>query len=113
MHGLVIQPNSDDVTAEIASDKITLSRPGGLTLSSADVGAERAAVAVRPVFDVNEWRRNRADAFLRRLTPLVAGAAGATADQRTPARLDLARFYMAWGMYPEAKGVLDLTLAEA
>src|SRR4030081_1455101 len=53
IHGVVIQPNSDDVTAEIASDKITLSRPGGLTLSSADVGAERAPKTVRPVFDVN------------------------------------------------------------
>ena len=113
MHGVVIQPASDDVAVEIASDKITLSRPGGLTLSSADVGAERAAVAVRPVFDVNEWRRNRAEEFLKRLNALVAAAAGATAEQHTPARLDLARFYMAWGMYPEAKGVLDLTLAEA
>jgi tetratricopeptide (TPR) repeat protein len=113
MHGVVIQPNSDDVTAEIASDKITLSRPGGLTLSSADVGAERAATAVRPVFEVNEWRRNRSEEFLKRLDTLVTAAAGSTAEQRAAARLDLARFYMAWGMYPEAKGVLDLTLAEA
>jgi len=112
VHGVVIQPNSDDVTAEIASDKITLSRPGGLTLSSADVGAERAAAAVRPVFEVNEWRRNRSEEFSKRLDALVTAAANAAPEQRTPARLDLARFYMAWGMYPEAKGVLDLTLAE-
>jgi hypothetical protein len=112
-HGVVIQPTSDDVSAEIASDKITLSRPGGLTLSSADVGPERAAAAVRPVFDVNEWRHNRAEEFLKRLDTLVTAAANAAPQQRTPARLDLARFYMAWAMYPEAKGVLDLTLAEA
>jgi len=113
IHGVVIQPNSDDVTAEIASDKITLSRPGGLTLSSADVGAERAATAVRPVFEVNEWRRNRSEEFVKRRDALIVAAANATAEQRTAARLDLARFYMAWGLYPEAKGVLDLTLAEA
>src|ERR1700735_3887639 len=29
-----------------------------------------------------------------------------------PARVDLARFYLARGMYPEAKGVLDLVLAD-
>jgi tetratricopeptide (TPR) repeat protein len=113
IHGVVIQPNSDDVTGEIASDKITLSRPGGLTLSSADVGAERAAKTVRPVFDVNEWRRNQQDDFIKRLDTLVTAAAGATAEQRTPARMDLARFYMSRGMHPEAKGVLDLTLGEA
>jgi tetratricopeptide (TPR) repeat protein len=113
IHGVVIQPNSDDVAAEIASDKITLSRPGGLTLSSADVGAERAAKTVRPIFDVNEWRSNQSEDFIKRLDTLVTAAASATAEQRTPARMDLARFYMSRGMYPEAKGVLDLTLSEA
>ncbi len=113
IHGVVIQPNSDNVTAEIASDKITLSRPGGLTLSSADVGAERAALAVRPIFDVNEWRRNQSEDFIKRLDTLVTAVASASAEQRAPARLDLARFYMSRGMYPEAKGVLDLTLSEA
>jgi tetratricopeptide (TPR) repeat protein len=112
IHGVVIQPNSDDVAAEIASDKITLSRPGGLTLSSADVGAERAATAVRPVFDVNEWRKNQSEDFIKRLDLLVTALASASAESRAPARLDLARFYMSRGMYPEAKGVLDLTLAE-
>jgi tetratricopeptide (TPR) repeat protein len=112
-HGVVIQPNSDDVSAEIASDKITLSRPGGLTLSSAEVGAERAATAVRAIFDVNEWRKNQSEDFIKRLDVLVTASASAVAEQRAPARLDLARFYMSRGMYPEAKGVLDLTLGEA
>ena len=35
IHGVAIRPNSDDVTAELAPDKIMLGRPGGLTLSSA------------------------------------------------------------------------------
>jgi tetratricopeptide (TPR) repeat protein len=113
IHGAVIQPNSDDVTAEIASDKITLSRPGGLTLSPADVGAERAATAVRPIFDVNEWRRNQQEDFVKRLDGLVTASASALGEQRTPARLDLAQFYMSRAMYPEAKGVLDLALGEA
>ena len=42
IHGVAVRPNSDDVTAELAADKITLGRPGGLTLSSAMPAAERA-----------------------------------------------------------------------
>jgi hypothetical protein len=53
IHGVAIRPNSDDVTAEIAPDKIILGRPGGLTLSSADVSAERAPT--RPA-DLRRWR---------------------------------------------------------
>jgi tetratricopeptide (TPR) repeat protein len=112
IHGVVIQPNSDDVSAEIASDKITLSRPGGLTLSPADVGAERAATAIGPIFDVKEWRRNQQEDFVKRLDALVTAAAS-SAEQRMPARIELARFYMSRGMYGEAKGVLDLALGEA
>ena len=36
-HGMVVQPLADDVSAELASDKIVISRPGGLSLSSASV----------------------------------------------------------------------------
>jgi tetratricopeptide (TPR) repeat protein len=113
IHGVAVHPNSDDVTAELASDKIILSRPGGLTLSSADVGAERASIAVRPIFDVLEWRKNQAENFVARVDALVAAVAAAEPDHRTPARVDLARFYMSRGMYSEAKSVLDLVLADA
>jgi tetratricopeptide (TPR) repeat protein len=43
---------------------------------------------------------------------LVAAVAAAEPDQRRSTRIDLARFYMSRGMYPEAKGVLDLVLAD-
>ncbi len=104
VHGVAIRPNSDDVTAELASDKIILGRPGGLTLSSADVGAERAATAVRPIFDVIEWRKNQGENFIARQDELVAAAAAAEPDQRTPARVDLARFYLSRGMYRGSQG---------
>ena len=42
IHGVAVHPNSEDVSAEVAPDKIIIGRPGGLTLSSADVAAERA-----------------------------------------------------------------------
>ena len=113
IHGVAVHANSDDVKAEVATDKILLGRPGGLTLSSADVAAERANVAVRPIFDVGEWRANQAENFIAREDALVKAMGMATPDVRAAARLDLARFYMARGMYPEAKGVADLVLSEA
>src|SRR5947209_2317412 len=42
-HGVVIQPRADDVIAEVSNDKIVVTRPGGLTLSSA--GARVIAAA--------------------------------------------------------------------
>jgi hypothetical protein len=112
IHGLAIRPTSDDVTAAINSDKVILARPGGLTLSSAEVGAERATSAVRPMFDVPEWRKNQTGKFAAREDQLI-DAASAQPEQGIAARVDLARFYIARRMYPEAKGALDLALADA
>jgi tetratricopeptide (TPR) repeat protein len=112
IHGVAVRPNSDDVTADVAPDKIILGRPGGLTLSSADVGVERAPVAVRPIFDADEWHKNQTENFTPRLDQLVAAIAAAEPDARTAPRVDLARFYLSRGMYAEAKGVLDLVLVD-
>ena len=116
IHGIAIRPSSDEVTADVGPDKVILGKPGGLTLSPADSGAERASTAVRPIFDLGEWRKNQEGNFNTRLDTLIeaAGAAAAGgADQRRSARTDLARFYMSRGMYSEAAGVLDLALADA
>jgi tetratricopeptide (TPR) repeat protein len=113
IHGVAIRLNSEDVTAELAPDKVILGRPGGLTLSSADVGADRAPTAKRPIFDTIEWRKNRSENFIARKDALQAAAAAAEAHRRTPARIDLASFYMSHALYPEAKSVLDLVLADA
>ena len=116
IHGVAIRPNSDEVTVDVGPDKIVLGKPGGLTLSPADNGAERAPTAVRPIFDLGEWRKNQEGSFNERADALVeaAGAAAtAAAEQRVSAQVDLARFYMARGMYPEAVGVLNLALADS
>ena len=112
IHGVVIAPNSDEIVADVGAEKITLSRPGGLTLSSATAVPQRASMAVRPIFNVAEWRRNQQQPFVGRLGELVSADSLATGKQVTPARLELARFYMACGMYYEAKAVLDLVLED-
>jgi hypothetical protein len=111
-HGVVVHPNSDDVKAEVGPDKVIVSKPGGLTLSTADVASERATVAMRPLFDLNEWHKNQNENFLARLDTLIKAAAAAGVDQRTQTRLELANFYMARGMYQEARGVTNLIYSE-
>ena len=111
-HGVAVRPNSDDIGVEVAPDKIILGRPGGLTLSSAGVAAERAATAVRPLFDIDEWKKNQEGQFVAREDALMLAIAAADPDQRPQARLDLAQFYVARGMYPEAKGETEVILAD-
>ncbi|KJC37122.1 hypothetical protein UP09_28125 [Bradyrhizobium sp. LTSP885] len=113
IHGLVVHPNADDVKAEVSADKVMLGRPGGLTLSSADVAAERATAAVKPLFEVDEWRKNQSENFLERLDGLITAISAANAEQVPQARLDLANFYMARGMYPEAHAVTNLILSDS
>lgn len=112
IHGVVIQQKSDDITAGISSDTLTLTRPGGLTLSTATSAPERAASLIRPVFDVTEWRDYQNAEFIPTRNKLLTKAAQATGTARLPVHVDLARFYLARGMYPEAKGVLDLAFSE-
>ncbi len=112
VHGVVVHPNADDIKAEVGSDKVMLGRPGGLTLSSADVSAERATAAVRPLFDVSEWRKNREEKFFPRLDALIRAAALVGPEQKAQARIDLANFYMSRGMYQEARGVTNLIISE-
>lgn len=113
IHGVVIQQKSDDLTAGISSDTLTLSRPGGLTLSTAMTAPDRATSIVRPVFDVTEWRTFQNAEFIPTRNKLLTAASMAKGSARMPAHVDLARFYLARGMSVEAKAVLDLALAEA
>jgi tetratricopeptide (TPR) repeat protein len=111
-HGVAVRPNSDEVAVEIAGTKVIIGKPGGLTLSSVDVAAERAPMAVRPLFDVEEWRKNQGENFVERQNALIQAIARAEPDLRPQARLDLARFYMSRAMYYEAKGETEAALSD-
>jgi tetratricopeptide (TPR) repeat protein len=113
IHGVVVQSNADDVAVDAGTDKVSLSRPGGLTLSPADASPQRASLAVLPIFDVGRWRKDQEGKFTDRLDEFINAASQAEGDARMPARIDLARFYMARGMYQEAKGAADLALLGA
>jgi tetratricopeptide (TPR) repeat protein len=111
-HGIAARPNSESVAVEIAPDKVMFGKPGGLTISSAGVSAERASTAVRPVFDIGEWQRDQAGRFIERQDALIAAAGTAEPERRGQTRLQLARFYMARGLYAEAAGEAAYALAD-
>src|SRR5262249_35961367 len=90
-HGIAIRPNSDDVAVEVAPGKVIVGKPGGLTLSSANISAERAPMAVRPIFDIEEWHKNQAERFIKRENALIMAAAAAEPDKSSAARLAPAR----------------------
>ena len=113
-HGIVIQPLADDIKAELQPDRINLTRPGGLTLSSGAIG-ERAAntFTFNPLlFDTQLWGFDREAKYTERQNELIRQAAGAPEGKRYQARLNLARFYIARDMGAEAKGVLDVALGD-
>jgi tetratricopeptide (TPR) repeat protein len=112
VHGVVIAPLAEDLAVELASDRVMIGRPGGLTLSQSGPGARRAGLLRPTVFDAQTWVADRQADFNARLLTLVNAAAASSDAKRTLARLDLARFYAARGMYEESKGVLDVAIAE-
>jgi tetratricopeptide (TPR) repeat protein len=124
-HGVVVQPLADDIAVEVLPGKVVIGRTAGLTLSSsgfqlpATGEAGEAAEGSRrqtyrtSAFDPQLWGFDQGADFVPRQTELMRAAAEAPEGRRAAARLDLARFYLARHMYPEAKGALDAVVQDA
>src|SRR5262249_2503676 len=111
-HGVVIKPFADDLNTELAADKIVITRPAGLILSVTAQSDARGPSYHRNVLDAQSWGFDRQADFRERKSELMNAAADAPESKRLGARADLARFYLARDMAPEAKGVLDIALAD-
>jgi hypothetical protein len=107
--GLALQPLADDVQASVTADSVTVSRPGGLALS---VAAAQQVAGARTTFDPKVWAADRAAPFVQRESELIAAAAAAPESRRWQPRLDVARFYLARELAAEAKGVLEVAMAD-
>jgi hypothetical protein len=115
-HGVVIQPLADDVNVTTLSDRIIIARPAaGLTLSAgsglASSVAEGGQRGYRP-FDPQIWGFDSQSKFASRQDELIRTVAEAPDRRRMAARLDVARFYLARNLFGEAKGVLDVAVAD-
>ena len=113
-HGVVIEPLADDLTAEALPERIVISRPGGLTMTAAlgsDGSGSALQLARAGALDAQAWGFDRHGDLQDRQVALMRAVAEVPEEKRNAARTDLARFYLAREMAPEAKGVLDVTLA--
>jgi tetratricopeptide (TPR) repeat protein len=110
--GVAVEPFADDLAVGLTAHGVVISRPRGLILSSS-LKSLLSDNQVRPtMFDPESWGADRKGSFERRQSQLIADAAEAPANKRLQPRLALIRFYLARAMYPEAKGVLDVELAD-
>jgi tetratricopeptide (TPR) repeat protein len=87
-----------------------------LSLSDVGNGRTRAGGGVffqRHALDAQAWGFDRQAEFGERSLQLIRAAAEAPQEKRSAARGDLARFYLSRDMAVEAKGVLDVSLADS
>jgi tetratricopeptide (TPR) repeat protein len=110
--GVAIEPLADDLKVELAPDKVIISRPMGLALSTSLQTLLRGSGLRPAMFDSQLWGFDQQASYTERQAKLIAAAAGAPDNKRLGPRLDLARFYVAREMFPEAKGVLDVALGD-
>jgi hypothetical protein len=110
--GVVVEPLADDVKVELQPDQIIISRPLGLALSTSLQTLLRGGGLRPAMFDSQLWGFDREASYTERQSKLIAAAAEAPESKRLTPRLDLARFYIARDLYPEAKGVLDVALGD-
>ncbi|HWA69986.1 MAG TPA: hypothetical protein VG821_09145 [Rhizomicrobium sp.] len=115
--GLVITPYADDLTVTVSQSRITIARPGGLSLTPPQMPVAQSPSALAHFgdgpswLDFANWGVARGGSFLateRRLTRNAAHLAPAKAGQ---ARMALARFYLANGFAAEALGLINLVQA--
>ncbi|MFN3931029.1 MAG: tetratricopeptide repeat protein [Brevundimonas sp.] len=125
-HGLAVETAAADLAVHADGDLVTLSRPGGLTLSPPSAGLDAAPAtagapqrARHPGLILTEWADPGHAGFLARHRQLQdaasAEAVAAGEDPRAPveARFALARFLVGSGLGYEAVGVLNAIVAQA
>ncbi len=109
-HGLVVAPRTDDFELRRDVDGFVLVRPEGMALSGLTGSDEmEAGAAVAPGFiDFKSWQLGPKADFTNNLNKLRRKAAIELGDtnNKITARVDLARFLVAWDLGAEASGVI-------
>lgn len=124
-HGLAVETTATDLAIHADGDLVTLTRPGGLTLSPPSAGRDAASAdgaparARYPGLILGQWAEVGHAGFPARYRQLQNAAAveamAAGEDPRAPieARFALARFLVGSGLGYEAVGVLNAIVAQA
>ncbi|MCA1935866.1 MAG: tetratricopeptide repeat protein [Asticcacaulis sp.] len=114
--GVMVERMTPDIMVTVEGDRVAVTRPGGLLLSSNGEGVQKPdragfKPALFPTLPDPSWSQMPEEGFLKtynRLQEAAAEEQGAGAEGPYAARLDLARFLIGQGMNFEAQGVLDL-----
>ena len=108
LHGLAVSAIAEDVIVRSGIDGATISRGSGLSVTVPESGAKLEGGGARPVPVVQReaWVEARLGPVLDRQRELLREAAEAAPSRRNAARIELAKSYLANGLYPEASGVL-------
>lgn len=109
VHGLVIQPFTDDLSVDLALHEVDISRPSGLRVSA----MQQANVRVKPTDPM--FDQAAVDAELRagvkvRERELMSRLALSSGTERDDLRLALARTYLLSGFGMEAEGLMNLAM---
>ncbi len=111
--GVAVLAAADDLAVRPGLNEVTITRPGGLSVSATvveapEAGAQASALMVQP----DRWREDRLGDVRARIRAAQAAAAAADRPARSAARLDLVRVLLANDLAPEAAGVLALAVRE-
>ena len=112
--GLVLSPFVDDLHVDVHDARVQIARPGGLTLTPAQLPAAESPAALTrngdgpSYIDFAAWSHPLKGDFLQEQRILRDNAANLVPDKATPARLTLARFFIANGFGAEALGLVNL-----
>ncbi|MDP4025539.1 hypothetical protein Q8W71_23165 [Methylobacterium sp. NEAU 140] len=112
-HGVAVLAGADDLAVRPDLDGVTVYREGGLSASTVARRPDTAlSEAGASAVDRAAWERARAGTVRDTLRDLGAAAAAALPAERGPARLALARAYLANGFDPEGLAVLEAAAAD-
>ena len=109
VQGVVLQALNDDVELRKKPEGLVVFLPGGLHISNISpdsVETTQAENVVRQIFALKSWARSDQQDFYGVRQGLQGKISKLPAVRREKPRLDLARFYFARGLAPEAEGVL-------
>lgn len=105
--GIVVAPRREGVGARLRLGSLVIRRKGGLKLSQPEALVESAPIQTSRI-DPVAWRGKEKD-FGKGKRNLMAKMNGVPTVARKPARIDLARYYLANGYAAEAVGMIEFT----
>ncbi|MBT5109119.1 MAG: hypothetical protein HOM25_10585 [Rhodospirillaceae bacterium] len=115
VQGVVLQALNDDVELRKRPEGLVVFLQGGLHISNISPDSVEPSLAedvVRRIFTLKSWAMNNQQDFFVAKQGLQDKITKLPTIRREKPRLDLARFYFARGLAPEAEGVLA-TMANA